>query len=86
MQRMTMVRRYIGGLLLLLLVSTSSYGQLDGRGIAPNFTLVDITGESHDLYDYLDKGTVVVLDFFAVWCSICKADAAYLDQVYELYV
>lgn len=57
--------------------------QLDGKGIAPNFVLEDLDGVSHDLYEYLDQGKVVILDFFAVWCSICQADAPYLGELYE---
>ena len=73
---------------LVLLLSCSvpkAEAQLDGSGIAPDFTLTDIDGGVHTLYDYLNQDKVVVLDFFAVWCSICKADAAYLEAVYDQY-
>lgn len=33
---------------------------------APNFTLTDMDGTEHTLYDYLDAGIAVVIDFFAV--------------------
>lgn len=64
---------------------TKSFCQLDGGGIAPDFTLTDIDGASHTLYDYLDQGKVVVLDFFATWCTPCNNNASEVERVYEDY-
>ena len=69
----------------MIMAPTMLLAQLDGTGNAPDFTLVDIDGNEHQLYDYLDDNKIVVLDFFAVWCSICKADAEYLEAVYDSY-
>lgn len=81
-----MIRNFIKTSLLifgLMIVVQVAVAQLDGSGIAPNFILEDVDGIEHELYAYLDEGKVVILDFFAVWCSICQADAPYLGELYE---
>ena len=52
----------------LILTATSSFAQL---GTAHDFTVTDIDGNSHHLYDILDQGYVVVLDVSATWCGPC---------------
>lgn len=45
--------------------------QLPDGVIAPNWTLTDINGNPHTLYNYLDAGKVVIIDVSATWCYPC---------------
>ena len=62
---------YLSITLIALFSTQSLYAQLPNGSIAPDFTLVDLNGTSHTLYDYLDAGQTVFLDFSAVWCPPC---------------
>jgi hypothetical protein len=45
--------------------------QLPDGSLAPNFTLTDLNGTSHELHALLDQGYTVFLDFSAIWCPPC---------------
>ena len=46
-----------------LLISLSVFAQLKDGDIAPNWTLTDLNGIVHTLYNYLDEGKFVIIDF-----------------------
>ena len=70
-----MIKRIIA---LLLILHSSIIAQN-----APNLELTDLNGVTHNLYDYLDEGKSVLLDFFIVNCTPCQEGAGYLDAFYE---
>ncbi|TQR20782.1 thiol-disulfide oxidoreductase ResA [Psychrobacillus vulpis] len=50
---------------------------------APNFALVDMNGEKHQLSDY--KGQGVFLNFWGTWCKPCEREFPLIDKQYQQY-
>lgn len=53
------------------------------RTPTPDFILTDLEGDEFQLSD--TEGKVVVLHFFADWCSICRSEVPTLNQLQEGY-
>lgn len=70
-----------------ILATQLAYGQLPPGSQAPNWTMADINGVSHTLYDYLNQEKVVYLDFSATWCGPCwnYHNSGALENLYDTY-
>ena len=53
------------------------------RKAAPAISLPDATGKKHQLSDY--KGRVVLLDFWATWCTGCKLEIPWFMEFEKNY-
>jgi cytochrome c biogenesis protein CcmG/thiol:disulfide interchange protein DsbE len=76
------------GLLLTLLglvgwgLARAQRGQVQS-GLAPDFTLTTFDNQQVSLKDL--RGKVVVLNFWASWCTPCRVEAKYLEQTWRKY-
>lgn len=52
---------------------------------AVDFTVTDIHGVEHTLFEYLDAGKYVCLDFLFTTCGPCQANQPYFTETYHNY-
>ncbi len=57
--------------LLLIFGTMNLSAQIADGSMAPDFTVTDLNGNTHNLQSYLDQGIHVLLDFSATWCGPC---------------
>ena len=77
---------------LLLVISVFSFtflnaqsGLLNGTGYAPDITVTDINGNSHNLYSYLGAGKMVVLEMLSTTCGTCLMYTSGTENSYQVY-
>lgn len=77
----------IWGLVCFMFACVNLQAQLANGSIVPDFTVTDIDGMEHHLYDYLDEDYVVILDFSATWCGPCWTymESGILEEIHDNY-
>ncbi len=66
-----------------------AFAELEGMKVkvgekAPDFTLKDLSGKPVSLSSYAGK-KIIMLDFWATWCNVCKREMPVLEKVYKEY-
>lgn len=84
------MNRFVKPALLAAAVGTAAYflakpapPGLSLGSPAPEFRLADLSGRTASLADY--KGKVVLVDFWATWCSSCEVELPELKKVHAKY-
>ena len=73
-------------IILLLTLSLSMQAQDEGKlPSAPDFTLTDTQGNTWNLFEQLNAGKTVVLDFFSTTCGSCISSVPYVNQLWIDY-
>lgn len=72
------MKKIIGIIFLLVTVFTFA-----NEIKAPDFKLKDQYGVEHSLEKY--RGKVVILNFWATWCSVCKSELKDIEELYQDY-
>ncbi len=70
--------------LIIFLFFISAKAQV-GVEIAPDFSVKDVQSNTHHLYEYLDAGKYVVIDFFTTNCGPCQTYASEISASYEYF-
>jgi len=70
-----------------ILLSPNLSAQLQDGSEAPDWTLTDLDGNTHSLYDELNAGRQVYLVFSATWCAPCWSyhNSGHMETIYEDY-
>lgn len=81
-------RRNVGFLLVafasMLVLGSCSSTEIDpGDMQTPDFILTDMEGETFQLSS--TQGNVVMLHFFAPWCTVCQSEAPSINAIWEAY-
>ncbi len=75
-------------LALLLMLSIASFAQTNNYNVGDvvdDFTVTDIHGVEHNLYEYADAGKYIYLDFFFDTCGPCQTWQPTYSEFYDKY-
>ena len=77
------LRSWVIILVTSFLFSVGCQKEVDGNVKAPDFSLLDLSGQQTSLKEH--RGKVVLLDFWATWCMPCRMTIPELGKLQEEY-
>ena len=72
----------------IYLIGFGTFAQINQYNVGDtvnNFTLTDTDGQTYTLYDILNQGKYVYIDFFATNCGTCQAKIPVFNAFYDKY-
>ena len=75
-------------LALLLLITLVSFAQTNNYNVGDvvdDFTVTDVYGVQHNLYEYADDGKYIYLDFFFDTCGVCQQTIPIFNEFFDKY-
>lgn len=74
-----------GAALSLGLAASAQLDNYNNGDVVDDFTVTDVEGTVHNLYDYTASGKYVVLDFFFDTCGPCQVTTPIFNEFHEKY-
>lgn len=71
-------------LIIFMMIAGMTHAQV-GIDSAADFSVKDLEGNLHHLYDYLDDDKLVVIDFFTTNCGPCQTYASSVSASYDYF-
>lgn len=69
-------------LLFSLLIAVSSFAQ-NAKQTLPDLALKDVNGKPKNMADYSKAKKIIIVSFWATWCSPCKKELNNINELYE---
>lgn len=69
--------------LMCFLLAASAFGQISAEKPLPNLSLDNINGQKWNLED--NRGSLVLLNFWATWCAPCRTEIPVLVSLSDTY-
>jgi peroxiredoxin len=73
----------LGAVFVFLIASCGQAGSPQDLGLAPDFKVQDLQGNTLSLADF--RGKIVFLNFWATWCPPCRQEIPDLSDVFNQY-
>jgi peroxiredoxin len=67
----------------LILLTVNVLLAQDQKQTLPDLNLKDVNGKVVNVKDYSKKGKIVIISFWATWCTPCKKELNNINELYE---